>query len=81
MLYNGAPCLGLRQQCLLRMMLREVTPKTGKVFSDTNLRVEWEKACDACRLGERTKMEPSKEGGFVWYKYKDCCCTTCAALL
>jgi integrase len=55
---------------ILIMRLREVKPKTGKVFSDTNLRVEWEKACDACKLGKRTKMEPEKEGGFVWYKYK-----------
>jgi integrase len=55
---------------VLVMMLREVKPKTGKVFSDTNLRVEWEKACDACGLGKRTKMEPKKEDGFVWYKYK-----------
>jgi integrase len=54
----------------LVMMLREVKPKTGKVFSDKNLRVEWEKACDACGLGKRTKMEPREEGGFVWYKYK-----------
>jgi integrase len=55
---------------ILIMMLREIKPKTGKVFPDTNLRVEWEKACDACGLGKRTKMEPREEGGFVWYKYK-----------
>jgi integrase len=55
---------------ILIMILREVKPKTGKAFSDKNLRVEWEKACDACGLGKRTKMEPKKEDGFVWYKYK-----------
>jgi integrase len=55
---------------VLIMMLREVEPKTGKVFDDKNLRVEWEKACDACGLGKRTKMEPREEGGFIWYKYK-----------
>ena len=55
---------------ILINMLRGVKPKTGKVFSDANLRVEWEKACDACKLGKRTKMEPKEEGGFVWYSYK-----------
>ena len=55
---------------VLAMMLREIKPKKGLVFSDTNLRVEWEKACDACGQGKRMKMEPRKEDGFVWYKYK-----------
>ena len=36
-------------------MLHEIEPETGRVFSDVNLRVEWEKACDACGLGKRTK--------------------------
>ena len=50
--------------------LREIEPKTGRVFSDTNLRVEWERACMTCGLGKRTKMDPKDEGGFVWYKYR-----------
>jgi integrase len=53
----------------LVMMLREVKPKTGKVFSDTNLRNEWQKACAACGLGTRTLIEPEKEDGHAWYKY------------
>ncbi len=54
----------------LVMMLKEVKPKTGKVFDATNLRTEWEKACDASGLGERKKNEPKDENGFVWYSYK-----------
>ena len=53
----------------LCMMLREIEPKNGPVFSTKNLRVEWERACAACGLGTRTKMEPKKKGGFVWFKY------------
>jgi integrase len=52
------------------MMLREMKPKTGHVFDDTNLRTEWEKACDACGLGTRKKVEPTSEDGFPWYSYK-----------
>ncbi len=55
---------------VLVMMLAEIKPKTGKVFSDTNLRVEWQKACAACGLGTRTLVEPEEEDGFQWYKYK-----------
>ncbi len=55
---------------VLVAMLREVKPKSGLVFSDVNLRVEFEKACDACGLGKRTKIEPKDEDGYVWYKYK-----------
>jgi len=55
---------------VLIAMLREIEPKTGRVFSDVNLRVEFEKACSACELGKRTKMEPKDEDGYVWYKYK-----------
>ena len=52
------------------MMLAEIKPKTGRVFSDTNLRMEWQKACDACGLGKRTLVEPEGEDGFPWYKYR-----------
>jgi hypothetical protein len=56
---------------VLVMMLAEIKPKTGKVFSDTNLRVEWQKACAACGLGTRTLVEPEEgEEGFAWYKYR-----------
>ncbi len=52
-------------------MLAEIKPKTGKVFLDTNLRVEWQKACAACGLGTRTLIEPEEgEDGFAWYKYR-----------
>jgi integrase len=53
----------------LVMLLREIEPKTGKVFDHKNLRVEWEKACDACGLGTRTRVEPKKENGWTWYRY------------
>ena len=55
---------------VLVMMLRDIKPKTGKVFSATNLRVEWEKACDACKLGTRREMTPESEDGWPWYKYE-----------
>jgi integrase len=55
---------------VLVAMLKEVKPKTGKVFSDTNLRVEWQKACAACGLGTRTEIQPKNEDGFPWYKYR-----------
>ena len=55
---------------VLVAMLREIEPKEGRVFSDLNLRTEWEKACAACGLGKRTKVEPEDENGFVWYSYK-----------
>lgn len=51
-------------------LLRDVKPKTGRVFNAENLRNEWEKACHAAKLGVRTKMEPKKEGGYPWYKYE-----------
>jgi integrase len=53
----------------LVMLLRATEPKTGKVFDHTNLRVEWEKACAACELGTRTRVEPEKENGWTWYRY------------
>jgi integrase len=53
---------------VLVMMLKETEPKHGKVFSATNLRTEWQKACAACGLGTRTLVEP--EDGYPWYKYE-----------
>jgi integrase len=53
---------------VLVMMLKEIEPKHGKVFSATNLRTEWQKACAACGLGTRTLVEP--EDGYPWYKYE-----------
>lgn len=55
---------------VLVSMLRDVEPKTGRVFSDVNLRVEFEKACAACGLGTRTKVEPENDDGYAWYKYR-----------
>lgn len=54
---------------VLVALLRDVEPKSGRVFDSENLRTEWEKACAACGLGKRTKMEPKHEKGFVYYKY------------
>jgi integrase len=54
----------------LVMLLRAIEPKTGKVFDDTNLRVEWQKACAACGQGTRTLVEPKTTAGWPWYKYK-----------
>jgi integrase len=54
----------------LVMLLRAIEPKIGKVFDDTNLRVEWQIACAACGLGKRTLVEPKDENGYPWYRYK-----------
>jgi integrase len=54
----------------LVMLLRAIEPKTGKVFDDTNLRVEWQKACAACGEGTRTLVKPKDENGWEWYKYE-----------
>jgi integrase len=48
-------------------MLRQISPKAGKVFDGTNLRNEWQMACDRCSLGKRETIKP--EDGYVWYKY------------
>jgi integrase len=42
-------------------MLRGRESKIGKVFDGSNLRVEWERACAAVSLGERTLMESQQE--------------------
>jgi len=48
-------------------ILSAVEPKSGRVFDDTNLRVEWSKACELVGEGKRVK-EVSK-GGNIWYRY------------
>jgi integrase len=55
---------------VLVMLLAEIKPKTGKVFSDVNLRTEWQKSCAACGLGTRTLIEPEDEDAYPWYKYE-----------
>ena len=55
---------------VLVMMLAEIEPRVGKVFSDTNLRTEWQKACAACGLGTRTLVKPEDEDSYQWYKYE-----------
>lgn len=55
---------------ILVMMLKEISPKTGRVFDGTNLRVEWQKACAACGLGTRTLVKPEDEDSYQWYKYE-----------
>jgi len=51
---------------VLVMMLEEMKPKTGRVFSDTNLRTEWARACTAVGLGKIQKM---KSGRHKWHRY------------
>lgn len=41
----------------LVMLLAEVEPKSGRVFTATNLRKEWTQACAACSLGRIIKIE------------------------
>ena len=65
----------------LVMMLREVKPKTGKVFSDTNLRNEWQKACAACGQGTRTLVEPRRKTVMRGINIRGFLFTTCGALL
>jgi len=55
---------------VLVMLLAEIEPKVGMVFSDTNLRTEWQKACAACGLGTRTLVKPEDEDSYQWYKYE-----------
>jgi integrase len=55
---------------VLVMLLAEIEPKIGKVFSDTNVRTEWQRACATCLLGTRTLVEPADEGAYKWYKYE-----------
>jgi integrase len=55
---------------VLIMMLAEIEPKVGKVFSATNLRTDWQKACAACGLGTRTRIEPEDDDSYAWYKYE-----------
>jgi hypothetical protein len=49
------------------MILSDMEPKTGRVFDDTNLRMEWAKACSAVGLGKMQKQ--NSESGFTWNKY------------
>lgn len=42
---------------MLVMLLKEIEPKSGKVFADTNLRKEWVKACATCGLGRIIQVE------------------------
>jgi integrase len=42
---------------VLVMMLNEIEPKTGLVFSTVNLRKEWMTACAACGLGRKIEIE------------------------
>ena len=42
---------------VLVKMLKRIDPKEDKVFDGTNLRKEWQKACEAAGLGTLTKVE------------------------
>jgi integrase len=45
---------------VLVAMLREMKPKTGKVFDGTNLRKGWVDACAACGLGRKIEVTGKK---------------------
>jgi integrase len=52
---------------ILRMLLRDIEPRVGRVFDATNLRKEWMTACDRAGLGriipvEGKKYDPRYEG-------------------
>jgi integrase len=47
-------------------MLEKIEPKTGLVFSDTNLRTEWSRACAAVGFGALQKEESDKN---TWHRY------------
>ena len=38
-------------------LLRDIEPKTGRVFVSTNLRKSWQAACVACGLGTTTPVK------------------------
>jgi integrase len=50
-------------------MLKQIEPKAGQVFSATNLRKEWARACAAVGLGKTEEMKPRTEDGFPWTRY------------
>ena len=50
-------------------MLKTVEPKKGQVFSGTNLRTEWARACAAVGLGKIEDVEPTSDDGFPWKRY------------
>jgi len=47
--------------------LTKADPKTGRVFDDSNLRLEWARACSAVGLGKMEDRE--SEEGNAWKKY------------
>lgn len=48
------------------MLLHAIEPKHGLVFSATNLRTEWERACTALGLGKRVKVNGP---AYSWHQY------------
>lgn len=52
---------------VLVMLLAESKPKLGRVFSDTNLRTEWARACSVVGLGKTEQVKP--EDGYPWTRY------------
>jgi integrase len=48
-------------------ILSVAQPKTGRVFGDTNLRMEWASACAAVGLGKTEKVK--SKSGFKWQSY------------
>ena len=42
---------------VLVAMLKDIEPKSGRVFDGTNLRKEWTKACSTCGLGTLTEVD------------------------
>jgi integrase len=48
------------------MLLEAIEPKHGPVFSATNLRTEWERACTAIGEGKRVKVDGP---AYPWHQY------------
>lgn len=53
---------------VLVTLLARVQVREGRVFDTTNLRVEWQKACAAVGLGNRTKLK--SDAGNIHYHYE-----------
>jgi hypothetical protein len=49
------------------MLLAETEPKVGKVFTDTNFRTGWARACATVGLSKRELVEP--KDGYARHRY------------
>jgi integrase len=76
----GVPCIRLEEDQtkndearvvplppVLVKILAAVESQTGEVFDATNLRIEWQKACERLGHGKRTKQTSNTKN--TWYSY------------